>query len=63
VIAIGLKLDDRGFLGWYKKQNPQGTIIAINLTQPPYLGDEDFLVIGDLQEIIPKINAQIKYKP
>ncbi len=63
VIAIGLKLDDRGFLGWYKKQNPQGTIIAVNLMQPPYLGDEDFLIIGDLQEIIPKINAQIKSKP
>ncbi len=63
VIAIGLKLDDRGFLGWYKKHNPQGTIIAVNLTQPSYLGDEDFLITGDLQEIIPAINAQIKYKP
>lgn len=55
VVCIGLSHDDRGFLGWYKQQNPQGKIIAVNLNQPSYLGDEDFLVIGDLQEVIPAI--------
>ncbi len=52
IICIGLSFDDRGFLGWYKEHNPSGKIIAIDLKQPSYLGDEDFLVQGDLQEIV-----------
>ena len=56
---MGLSYDDRGFLGWYKQQNPQGKIIAIELNQPSYLGDEDFLAIGDIQEIVPAIQKEI----
>lgn len=59
IICIGLSYDDRGFLGWYKKRNPQGKIIAIDLNQPSYLGDEDFLVKGDVQAIIPDVQKMI----
>jgi len=50
VVTVGLSYDDRGFLGWYKENNPNGKIIAINLNQPSYLGNEDFLLKGDCQE-------------
>ena len=59
IICVGLSYDDRGFLGWYKQQNPQGKIIAIDLNQPSYLGNEDFLVIADIQEIIPALQNEI----
>lgn len=52
IICIGLSFDDRGFLGWYKAHHPNGKIIAIDLIQPSYLGNEDYLVLGDLQRII-----------
>lgn len=55
IITIGLNRDDRGFLGWYKANNPQGKIIAINFQQPPYLGDEDFILKGDCQKVLPEI--------
>jgi NAD-dependent SIR2 family protein deacetylase len=59
IICIGLSYDDRGFLGWYKQYNPQGKIIAVDLQQPSYLGDEDLLAVGDLQELIPSIQKEI----
>ncbi|MFA5413662.1 MAG: hypothetical protein WC348_03935 [Patescibacteria group bacterium] len=59
VITIGLSADDRGFLGWYKENNPNGKIIAINLNQPSYTGDEDFLLKGDLQKIIPELEKNL----
>lgn len=52
VICIGLSHDDRGFLNWYKKHNPQGIIIAFDIGMTDYLDNEDFLVIGDAQETI-----------
>lgn len=52
VICIALSYDDRGFLGWYKENNPHGTIVAIDLVKPSYLGNEDFLLQGDCQKII-----------
>jgi len=58
VITIGLSYDDRGFLGWYKENNPKGKIIAINLSQPSYLGNEDFVLKGDCQKIIPKLEKE-----
>lgn len=53
IICVGLSFDDRGFLGWYKQCNPQGKIIAVDLQQPSYLGNDDYLLLGDLQEIVP----------
>lgn len=59
IICIGLSYDDRGFLGWYKRNNPQGTIIAIDLGNPSYLGDEDFIIREDLQCLIPFLANEI----
>lgn len=33
VITVGLSYDDRGFLDWYKENNPDGKIVAVNLSQ------------------------------
>ncbi len=60
MICMGLQRDDRGFLSWYKQHNLQGRIIAVDLKQPSYLGDEDFLLIGDLEEVIPSIQNEMK---
>lgn len=51
IICVGLSHDDRGFLGWYKENNPNGIIVAIDLSQPSYLGCEDFFLPGDLQDV------------
>lgn len=59
IVCVGLSFDDRGFLGWYKEHHPQGTIIAVNLAQPSYLGDEDYLVTGDLQEVLPYVSQAV----
>lgn len=53
ILCIGLSFDDKGFLGWYKQNHPNGKIIAIDLSQPSYLGDEDYLLTGDLQQLVP----------
>ena len=50
VVCVGLSHDDRGFLAWYKKHHPQGRIVALDLKAPSYLGDEDYLLEGDLQQ-------------
>lgn len=55
IICIGLSFDDRGFLGWYKAHHPDGKIIAIDLGKPSYLGNEDFLLQGDLQEVVSRM--------
>ncbi|HBR18714.1 MAG: hypothetical protein A3G30_06210 [Chlamydiae bacterium RIFCSPLOWO2_12_FULL_49_12] len=55
IICIGLSYDDRGFLGWYKKHNPEGKVISIDLSCPSYLGNDDLLLKGDLQTIIPQL--------
>lgn len=59
IVCIGLSFDDRGFLGWYKEQNPEGKIIAIDIHQPSYLGEEDFWIQEDLQVLIPNIQHAI----
>ncbi len=62
VITVGLSYDDRGFLGWYKENNPNGKIIAINLSQPSYLGNEDFILKGDCQKIVPELEKDFAAK-
>jgi NAD-dependent SIR2 family protein deacetylase len=59
IICVGLSYDDRGFLGWYKRHNPKGKIIAINLGNPSYLGDEDLIIREDLQCLIPSLENKI----
>lgn len=58
VITVGLNYDDRGFLGWYKENNPNGKIVAVNLSQPSYLGNEDFMLKGDCQKLIPELEKE-----
>ncbi|MBU4370185.1 hypothetical protein KKG58_05585, partial [Patescibacteria group bacterium] len=60
VITIGLSYDDRGFLAWYKKNNPDGKIISIDLNQSSYLGNEDALLKGNLQEVMPQIEEKFR---
>ncbi len=62
VITVGLSYDDRGFLGWYKENNPNGKIIAVNLSQPSYLGNEDFILKGDCQKIVPELEKEFTEK-
>jgi hypothetical protein len=52
IICIGLSYDDKGFLGWYKKHNPNGIIISIDIGNPSYLGHEDFILHQDLQSLL-----------
>ncbi|MFA5075484.1 MAG: hypothetical protein WC436_05280 [Candidatus Babeliales bacterium] len=59
IICIALSYDDRGFLGWYKANNPTGIIVAIDLEQPSYLGNEDFLIQGDCQKLLPELEKKI----
>ncbi len=59
IIAVGLAHDERGFLKWYKTENPHGIIVAINREQPTYLGQEDYLMLGDAQEILPNVAEHI----
>jgi NAD-dependent SIR2 family protein deacetylase len=59
VITVGLSYDDRGFLGWYKENNPNGKIVAVNLSQPSYLGNEDFILKEDCQKAIPELEKRI----
>lgn len=62
VVAVGLSYDNRGFLGWYKENNQNGKIVAINLDQPSYLGDEDFLLKGDCQKIVSELEKEFDAK-
>jgi NAD-dependent SIR2 family protein deacetylase len=55
IICIGLSHDDRGLLAWYKKNNPAGVIIAIDLKQPNYLTHNDYYCQRDIQELIPQL--------
>jgi NAD-dependent SIR2 family protein deacetylase len=58
VITVGLSYDDRGFLGWYKENNPNGKIIAVNLSQPSYLEEEDFIIKEDCQKVFPRLEKE-----
>ena len=55
IICIGCREDNYAILGKYKSANPLGTIIAIDREQPKYLGKGDFLVQGDIQELLPRL--------
>jgi NAD-dependent SIR2 family protein deacetylase len=60
VIAIGLARDESGFLGWYKRHNPNAKIIALNLKRPSYLDDLDYFVEGDIQELLPHLQQKLE---
>jgi Sir2 family len=52
IICIGLSYDDRGLLARYKKHNPHGILVAVDLKTPTYISDKDYVCLGDLQEIL-----------
>ena len=53
IVCVGLSHDDRGFLAYFKKHNPEGVIIAIDKGNPDYLSSNDFIVREDLQIVLP----------
>jgi NAD-dependent SIR2 family protein deacetylase len=55
VITIGLNSDESGFLKFYKKLNPDGKIISINLKNTNYLSDDDFILKEDIQQVFKKL--------
>ncbi|MDN5247888.1 MAG: hypothetical protein QWI36_01990 [Wolbachia endosymbiont of Tyrophagus putrescentiae] len=60
IVTVGLNSDEAGFLALYKKYNPQGKIIAMNLIQPNYLNNDDILVLGDVQKNLPDLLIQAR---
>ena len=58
-ICLGLQHDDRGLLALFKKQNPAGKIIALNISHPTYLSESDYLLKVDLQSFLPKLYESI----
>ncbi len=54
-LCLGIDYDDRGILAYYKAVCPQGRIIAIHPTIPAYLGNEDFIVLDNLEKAIPQL--------
>ncbi|MBA3751405.1 hypothetical protein H0X06_01205 [Candidatus Dependentiae bacterium] len=59
IVCIGLSNDDCGFLAHYKKKNPEGTLIALDLQKPSYISDKDFMVPGDIQQSVPALTAAL----
>lgn len=57
IIAVGLSIDQSGLLKRYKELNSTGKIISFNINSAPqpYLSDEDYMVIGDVQTTIPEL--------
>jgi NAD-dependent deacetylase len=59
LITIGLNTDESGFLFAYKKQNPLGKIISINLVDTCYLSCNDYSLKGDAQIIMKQLGEMI----
>lgn len=58
IIVVGLGYDNKGFLRWYKENNHSGRIVAINVDQPPYLNQDDFIIRGDAQKVVPDLASR-----
>ena len=52
---------ERRFLKYYKKLNPEGKIISINLQNTDYLSDDDLILIGDVQQVFQKLTSYIEF--
>lgn len=62
LICLGLSHDDRGLIAWYKQKNPSGQLIALDLKRPRYIGNQDFLLMGDLQKTVPALYLVVQRK-
>lgn len=60
IVCVGLSHDDRGFLAYFKKHNPEGVIIAIDKGNPDYLSNNDYIVREDLQIVLPTMAEYLK---
>lgn len=59
LMTAGLSHDDRSLIRYLKEVNPDMVIVAFVLSEdtvPDYLGEEDFVVFGDVQETLPKLS-------
>ena len=55
ILCLGMSHDIDAFLAAYKKENPEGVIVAFDVGAPSFLGSEDFLLKGDLQKTLPAV--------
>jgi hypothetical protein len=62
IVVFGLASDVKGFLGWYRENNPDGIIIGANINQPSYLGNQDYLLEGDIQKTLPDLAKEISQR-
>ena len=64
LITVGLSHDDRSVIGYLKEHNPELEIVAFTRSGEikPYLGDEDFMVVGDCQETLPELVRMLEEK-
>lgn len=59
IVTLGLQSDDSGLLHRYRRVNPTGKIISLNISPPPYLDDTDYYLYGDIQETVPQIEQLV----
>ena len=58
LMTVGLSADDRAMIQYLKQQNPDLKVVAFTLSEetiPKYLDENDAVVLGDAQEILPLI--------
>lgn len=60
LICLGLSQDDRGLIGLFRELNPQAALVAINLSQPFYIGESDYLLQTDLHEGLSRLLVQLE---
>jgi len=60
IVCIGMSHDVKGILAWYKKNNPNGRIIAINTDEVKYLDENDYFLQGDSQVIVPALKKELE---
>lgn len=60
LITVGLSIDDRAIIAYLKLMNPRLKIVSVNLGRSPYLDNSDAVVLGNCQEILPKVAQFVK---
>lgn len=55
IVTVGLQADHTKLIKRYRKLNPNGEVIAININPPPYQYSADFFVRGKAEDVLRKI--------
>lgn len=55
LFIVGLSADQSGFLMFCTSVNPHIQMVALNTERPQYLGEDDFFLQGDCQDLIPQL--------